>query len=245
MNTPVVELFDVHKSYSNRVALKPIRLRVEAGEMVCVIGPSGGGKTTLLQLIAALVEADGGSIHRFGSQLNYQTRWPNDVRIGYVFQDSRLFPHLSAIDNCTLGLEHVRNLSKRTARQLSEASLAELEVLDVALSFPHQLSGGQRQRVAIARALVMEPSLLLLDEVTASLDPENIANLLDVIDSYHERSGCTCILNTHHIGFARNSSTRLLFLDRGTVLASGPTDTFFETDWGPTVSKFLASLDRL
>lgn len=177
MSLKIVEVISVFKSYGSYEALKDTSLHLNFGEFICLIGPSGSGKTTLLQLIAAIIPSDGGVIYRFGEELNYSRKWPNDSRIGYVFQENRLFPHLSVVENCILALEHVKKLSRRVAENRTYEFFEKLNISDISGKFPHQISGGQKQRVAIARTLVLKPKLLLLDEITSSQDPENISNL--------------------------------------------------------------------
>jgi ABC-type polar amino acid transport system ATPase subunit len=218
----VLEVRGLGKRYGETVVLADVSLTVTAGELVCVVGPSGAGKTTLLRIIAALTPADEGTVIRFGEPLDYGRRWPNDRRIGLVFQDSRLFPHLSALDNCLLAPLHVQKRPRARVEAEVMDLLERLGVAAVARQFPHSLSGGQRQRVAIARTLAVRPALVLLDEITANLDPENIATLLDVLRAIVREHAMTCLTNTHHLGFAERVADRLVFLDGGRVLADGP-----------------------
>ncbi|MCG8510770.1 MAG: ATP-binding cassette domain-containing protein [Rhodospirillales bacterium] len=217
----VLDIRNVSKIYDGIAVLKDISLRVRTGELVCIVGPSGAGKTTLLRVIAALTPCDSGEVYRFGTRLDYARRWPNDSRIGFVFQESRLFPHLSALDNCLLAPVHVQKKNTDVAKREVMALLDRLMIGDIARQFPHSLSGGQRQRVAIARTLALRPALILLDEITANLDPENIANLLAVLKDIVRDDRLTCLANTHHLGFAETVGDRLLFLEKGNVLADG------------------------
>ena len=245
MTCSVVQLCKVFKKYGLFVALRETSFEIMRGSMTCLIGPSGGGKTTLLQIIAAILPADRGEIYRFGEKLDYDRKWPNDSRIGYVFQENRLFPHLSAIENCTLALVHAKKLTRRSAEKQTIDLFEKLHIVDIAHKFPHNISGGQKQRVAIARTLVLQPNLLILDEVTSSLDPENIANLLDVIDDYHASSGATCIFSTHHLGFARSFADRILFLSNGSIIEDDSPEYFFKANGNPVVDQFLRSLEKL
>lgn len=245
MTCSAVQLCKVFKKFGSIVALRKTSFDLMHGSMTCLIGPSGSGKTTLLQVIAAIIPADGGEIYRFGEKLNYNRKWPNDSRIGYVFQENRLFPHLSVIENCTLALVHVKKLSKRLAEKQAMDLFEKLHIIDIAHKFPHNISGGEKQRVAIARTLVLQPILLLLDEVTSSLDPENIANLLDVIDGYHASTGATCIFSTHHLGFARSFADRILFMNNGGIIEDDSPENFFTVNGNPVVEQFLRSLEQL
>lgn len=245
MTCVTVQLSNVFKNFGSFKALKETSLNVLGGSMTCLIGPSGSGKTTLLRIIAALIPADGGEIYRFGEKLDYGRKWPNDGRIGYVFQENRLFPHLSAKENCALALVHAKKLSRRSAVMKTMELFERLHISNIAHKFPHNISGGQKQRVAIARTLVLQPSLLLLDEVTSSLDPENIANLLDVIGTYQASSDITCIFSTHHLGFARSFADRILFMNNGSIIEDNSPEALFTNNGNPVVEQFLQSLERL
>ena len=246
MAEPVLEFRSVGKRYDRIPVLSDISLSVMEGELVSIVGPSGAGKTTLLRIAAALTEADEGSVIRFGRPLDFAQRWPNDQRIGLVFQEGRLFPHLSALDNCLLAPLHVQKWPRVRTEDEVMALLDRLGVAAVARQFPHSLSGGQRQRVAIARTLAMRPALILLDEITASLDPENIATLLDVLRTVVRDHGLTCLTNTHHLGFAEQFADRLVFLAEGRVLADGPPVAVLRGGGAPArVRAFVTALRRV
>jgi ABC-type polar amino acid transport system ATPase subunit len=226
VHTPVVRLEHVRKSFGDNVVLDEIDLIVDPREVLVVIGPSGSGKSTLLRCVNLLEPLDSGRIFFEGEEI---TRKGADVsavrqRIGIVFQQFNLFPHLKAIDNLTLAVRRVRKVSKGEAEKRALEMLGRVGLVEKAQQYPHQLSGGQQQRVAIARALMMEPHMMLFDEVTSALDPELVGEVLVVMRDLGQ-SGMTMMVVTHEMQFAREVGDRLIFMDEGRIVEQGkPTD---------------------
>ncbi|GIF14706.1 amino acid ABC transporter ATP-binding protein [Actinoplanes teichomyceticus] len=233
MSTPVVELAGVHKSFGALHVLRGIDLTAEAGTVTVILGPSGSGKSTLLRTINHLEKVDRGRVRVDGELIGYR-RSGNRLyelserqilrqrsRIGFVFQNFNLFPHLTALENVAeapiAALRRPRAQTYERAREL----LARVGLADRAGAYPRQLSGGQQQRVAIARALALEPRLILFDEPTSALDPELVAEVLDVLREL-ARSGTTMIVVTHEIGFAREAADTVIFMDEGRIVEQGP-----------------------
>jgi ABC-type polar amino acid transport system ATPase subunit len=223
---PVVQLDDVWKSFGDNVVLAGITLAVKAGEVLVVIGPSGSGKSTLLRCVNLLEPLDTGRILFEGEEI---TRKGVDVsgvrqRIGIVFQQFNLFPHLTAIDNLTLAARRVRKLGRAKAESRAHELLARVGLEEKARQYPHQLSGGQQQRVAIARALMMEPHVMLFDEITSALDPELVGEVLVVMRDL-ATAGMTMMVVTHEMQFAREVGDHLVFMDGGRIVEDGrPTE---------------------
>jgi len=219
---PTVRLEDVHKSFGDLVVLDGIDLEVTSGEVLVIIGASGSGKSTLLRCVNLLEPVDSGRIFLEGEEI---TRKGVDVsavrqRIGIVFQQFNLFPHLRVMDNLTLAARRVRKQSKAQAEERAKELLARVGLEEKAQQFPHQLSGGQQQRVAIARALMMEPHVMLFDEVTSALDPELVGEVLIVMrDLAH--AGMTMLVVTHEMQFAREVGDHLVFMDEGVIVEQG------------------------
>lgn len=211
------------KRYGDKVVLNGVDLAVDEHEVVCLIGPSGSGKSTILRCVDLLDTIDAGRIYLDGEDITAPGTNANAVRrrIGIVFQSFNLFPHLTVIDNVTLGLRKVLKVSKADAEGRADEVLARLGVGDHRAKYPEQLSGGQQQRVALARALVTEPEVLLLDEVTSALDPELVGDVLSAIRAL-ANDGMTMLIATHEMGFAREVADQLAFIHEGQVLESGP-----------------------
>jgi polar amino acid transport system ATP-binding protein len=211
------------KRFGDRTVLDGIDLQVDEHQVVCLIGPSGSGKSTILRCVDLLDRVDGGRILLDGVEITAPDANANAVRrrIGIVFQSYNLFPHLSVLDNVTLGLRKVTKVPRREAEERAVAVLSRLGVGDHVTKYPEQLSGGQQQRVALARALVAEPEVLLLDEVTSALDPELVGEVLAAIRELADE-GMTMILATHEMGFAREVADQLAVIHEGRVLEAGP-----------------------
>ena len=223
---PVVRAEGVRKSFGENVVLDGIDLSVSAGEVLVVIGPSGSGKSTLLRCINLLEPIDSGRIWLEGDEITAKGVKVAQIRqrIGIVFQQFNLFPHLKAIDNVTLAARRVRHMSRREAESRGLELLARVGLEEKAKQHPHQLSGGQQQRVAIARALMMEPRVVLFDEVTSALDPELVGEVLVVMRDLAE-TGMTMVVVTHEMQFAREVGDRVVFMDDGRIVEEGiPTD---------------------
>jgi ABC-type polar amino acid transport system ATPase subunit len=219
---PAIRLEGVVKSFGDNIVLNGIELSVAAGEVLVVIGRSGSGKSTLLRCTNLLEPLDSGRIFLEGEEI---TRKGVDVsavrqRIGMVFQQFNLFPHLQVLDNLTLAARRIRKLPRAEANRRAMELLARVGLEEKALQHPHQLSGGQQQRVAIARALMMEPHVMLFDEVTSALDPELVGEVLVVMRDL-ARDGMTMLVVTHEMQFAREVGDRLVFMDAGHVVEQG------------------------
>jgi ABC-type polar amino acid transport system ATPase subunit len=220
--TPVVRLEAITKSFGDNVVLDGIDLTVNAGEALVVIGPSGSGKSTLLRCVNLLEPIDSGRIFFEGEEITGKgvKRAAIRQRIGIVFQQFNLFPHLRALDNLTLGARRVAHVSRKEAEQRAHELLERVGLSEKARSYPHQLSGGQQQRVAIARALMMRPHVMLFDEVTSALDPELVGEVLVVMRDL-ARDGMTMLVVTHEMQFARDVGDRLIFMDDGNIVEQG------------------------
>jgi ABC-type polar amino acid transport system ATPase subunit len=218
----VVRLEDVHKSFGDNVVLRGIDLSVAAGEVLVIIGASGSGKSTLLRCVNLLEPVDSGHVYLEGEEI---TRKGADVsamrqRVGIVFQQFNLFPHLRVIDNLTLAVRRLRRVPRADAEQRAHELLTRVGLDGKARQYPHQLSGGQQQRVAIARALMMEPHVMLFDEVTSALDPELVGEVLVVMRDL-ARDGMTMLVVTHEMQLAREVGDRVVFIDDGRIVEQG------------------------
>jgi ABC-type polar amino acid transport system ATPase subunit len=220
---PVVRVEQIHKSFGDNVVLDGIDLVVDRGETLVVIGPSGSGKSTLLRCINLLEPINSGRIFFEGEEITRKGVKVDQVRqrIGIVFQQFNLFPHLRVIDNLTLGARRVKKVPRRVAEARARELLAMVGLPEKEREYPHQLSGGQQQRVAIARALVMEPHVMLFDEVTSALDPELVGEVLVVMRDLAREFGTTMVVVTHEMQFAREVGDRLIFMDEGKIVEQG------------------------
>jgi polar amino acid transport system ATP-binding protein len=233
-------LEDVHKSFGRREVLKGIDLSVAEHEVVCLIGASGSGKSTLLRCVNLIEPLDSGRIVVGGAEVTGRGVDVNEVRrgIGIVFQAFNLFPHMTVLENVTLGPRKARGVGTQAAREEAAELLARFGLADRRDDYPDRLSGGQQQRVAIVRALAMRPQLMLLDEVTSALDPELVAEVLSVIRELAE-AGMTMVIATHEMGFAADIGHRVCFLDQGVLLEEGPPEQIFRSPANPRTQEFL------
>ena len=238
--TPALELEGIHKSFGKLEVLRGIDLTLAEHEVVCLIGASGSGKSTLLRCVNVLEPIDAGRIVVSGEEVTAPGVDVNRIRreIGIVFQSFNLFPHLSVLENVTLAPRKARRLSRSAADAEAEALLARFGLADKRDEYPDRLSGGQQQRVAIVRALAMQPKLLLLDEITSALDPELVAEVLDVIREL-ATGGMTMLIATHEMSFARDVAHRVCFLDAGQILEQGPPDAIFGAPREERTQQFL------
>ena len=239
----VLSIRDLQKIYPGGVhAVKGVSFEVHEGESVAVIGSSGSGKSTVLRCINRLIEPTEGIIELRGEQINTPVADVNEVRsrIGMVFQSFELFSHLKVLDNITLGLRHVRGMSKSKAEEVALEVLERVDMLDRIEAYPGNLSGGQKQRVAIARALAMKPEVILFDEPTSALDPELIGAVLKTIRGLADE-GMTMVIVTHEINFARDVADRIVYLDNGQVAEEGPSSIINEPKT-ERLQKFLSSM---
>jgi polar amino acid transport system ATP-binding protein len=224
-------------------ALVDFTLHIDPGEVVVVIGPSGSGKSTFLRCINRLEEIDRGKIIVDGQDLHAPKANINKIReeIGMVFQHFNLFPHKTVMENVTLAQEVVRKRKKEEAREIAEALLKKVGILDKKDVYPSQLSGGQQQRVAIARSLAMQPKVMLFDEATSALDPEMIGEVLDVMKTL-AKEGMTMVVVTHEMGFAREVADRVIFMDSGKIVETGTPEHFFENPTHERTKLFLSQI---
>ena len=238
--SPALRIEGLHKSYGDLEVLRGIDLALAVHEIVCLIGASGSGKSTLLRCINLTEPIDSGRVVVGGEEITAPGVDVDRIRrrIGIVFQAFNLFPHMSVIDNVTLAPRKVLGLAPKDAEQRATELLERFGLADKRGDFPDRLSGGQQQRVAIVRALAMQPDLLLLDEVTSALDPELVAEVLNVIREL-AASGMTMILATHEMGFARDIASRVMFLDQGRILEEGPPAQIFRHPREARTREFL------
>ena len=231
---------DLHKSFGELEVLRGIDLSVSEHEVVCVIGASGSGKSTLLRCINLLEPIDAGTIVVGGEQITAPDVDVDRIRrhIGIVFQNFNLFPHMSVLDNVSLAPRRALGRPRAEAEERADALLIRFGLADKRDDYPDRLSGGQQQRVAIVRALAMDPTLLLLDEVTSALDPELIGEVLNVVREL-AADGMTMLIATHEMGFARDIADRVVFLDEGLVVEQGPPDRIFKEPTQPRTREFL------
>ncbi len=233
----------ITKSYGAFKALDNVDLDLRRGEKLVVCGPSGSGKSTLIRCINRLEEPELGSIAIEGQEVGTSGAELIALRrrVGMVFQQFNLFPHLSVIDNITIGPRRLKGMSRAEAVERAMALLERVKLSDQASKLPSQLSGGQQQRVAIARALAMEPVLMLFDEPTSALDPEMIKEVLDVMLELGQQ-GMSMIVVTHEMGFARRAADRIVFMDKGRIVAGAPPREFFDNPSHPRLRQFLDNI---
>jgi len=243
LEEPELLVAGVHKSFGKNAVLRGIDLEVDDHEVVCLIGASGSGKSTLLRCINLLEPIDSGTIVVAGQDITARGVDVNSVRrgIGIVFQAFNLFPHMSVLANVTLAPRKALRLSPKEAEAQARELLARFGLADKVDEYPDRLSGGQQQRVAIVRALAMRPRLMLLDEVTSALDPELVAEVLEVIRGL-AGEGMTMVIATHEMGFARDIASRVCFLDGGVILEQGPPQEIFTSPREERTQQFLARI---
>jgi polar amino acid transport system ATP-binding protein len=238
-----VRLENVHKSFGKNEVLRGIDLALDEHEVVCLIGASGSGKSTLLRCVNLLEPIDEGRIVVEGVELTAPGVDVNRVRreIGIVFQAFNLFPHMTVLRNVTLGPRKALGLSRADAEARADELLERFGLADKREAYPDSLSGGQQQRVAIVRALALRPKLMLLDEITSALDPELVAEVLNVVREL-AASGMTMLIATHEMAFARDIADRVCFLDEGVILEEGPPEQIFSAPREPRTQQFLARI---
>jgi polar amino acid transport system ATP-binding protein len=252
-DAPIVEIRDLHKSFGATEVLRGIDLTIDRGEVVCLLGASGSGKSTMLRCINHLEQPDRGFVLVDGMLVGGNVRegrvheaTPTEIaerrsRIGMVFQQFNLFPHMTVLDNVTLAPTRVKGVGRGAAQAAARTLLERVGLGDKPGAYPGQLSGGQQQRVAIARALAMEPALMLFDEPTSALDPELVGEVLDVMRDL-AASGMTMIVVTHEMGFARSVATRAVFLHGGRIVEHGPPEQVIGAPTHERTQAFLAKV---
>ena len=243
MSTPAVSIQGVEKWFGDFQALRSVDLEVARGERIVVCGPSGSGKSTLIRCINRLEVHERGRILVEGVELDDDVRHIDAIRarVGMVFQQFNLFPHLTVLENCILAPVWVRRLPRRDAQARAMALLERVRIADQADKYPGQLSGGQQQRAAIARALCMKPSIMLFDEPTSALDPEMVKEVLDTMRALAD-DGMTMIVVTHEMGFARAVADRVVFMDEGEIVEVAPPTQFFTAPRHERTRRFLAQI---
>ncbi len=242
--TPMIQMAGVSKTFNRTIhAVRDVDLDVAEGEVVVIVGPSGSGKSTVLRCINLLevpttgtVIVDGHTLTNAGTDLDHVR-----AEVGMVFQQFNLFPHLTVMENITLAQRKVRGRSKAEAEEMGMRQLTRVGIPDKADSFPRQLSGGQQQRVAIARSLAMEPKVMLFDEPTSALDPEMVKEVLDVMLEL-AGEGMTMVVVTHEMGFAKAAADRLVFIDEGEIVESGPPEEVFSNPSHDRTRAFFAKI---
>ena len=239
----MISIKDLHKSFGDSDVLKGIDLHVDKGEIIAIIGPSGSGKSTILRCMNLLEEPTKGEIIFEGQNIADKKVNIDKVRqkIGMVFQNFYLFPHMTVQDNITLAPTKVKKISKEEAIKKSEYLLERVGLTDKKDAYPAQLSGGQKQRIAIARALAMEPDMMLFDEPTSALDPEMVKEVLDVIKEL-ANEGMTMAIVTHEMGFAKEVADRVIFVDEGKIVEDDIPDKVFNSPTNERTKEFLAKV---
>jgi general L-amino acid transport system ATP-binding protein len=239
----VIEIKNMHKWYGDFHVLKDINLNVKKRERIVVCGPSGSGKSTLIRCINRLEEHQKGQIIVDGIELTKDLKNIEKVRseVGMVFQHFNLFPHLTILENLTIGPIWVRKTPKKKAEETAMYYLEKVQIAEQAAKFPGQLSGGQQQRVAIARSLCMKPNIMLFDEATSALDPEMVKEVLDVMISLAQ-DGMTMIVVTHEMGFAKSVAHRVIFMDEGEIIEENEPEAFFNHPRNDRTKLFLSQI---
>ncbi|MGI8425148.1 MAG: amino acid ABC transporter ATP-binding protein [Actinomycetota bacterium] len=240
---PLVEVSKLNKSFGSLHVLRDVDLSVAGGDTLVIIGPSGSGKSTLLRCINGLEPADSGSVVINGQDITTAGRKIGKIRseIGMVFQQFNLFPHITVLDNVTIGPIHVKKESSDQSRKLGMELLEKVGIAGKANAYPAELSGGQQQRVAIARGLAMRPQLMMFDEPTSALDPEMISEVLDVMVAL-AAEGMTMLVVTHEMGFARHAANRVIFMDEGVIVEEAEPEVFFKSAKNQRTQEFLSKI---
>lgn len=243
MQSPILKITGLHKSFGDNEVLKGIDLSVMKGQLVFMIGPSGSGKSTLLRCCNRLEEPSAGTILVDGEDITAAKADLNRIRqdIGMVFQHFNLYRHMSVLDNVTLALRKVQKLSKSEANERGLDALTRVGLFDKAASFPDQLSGGQQQRVGIARSLALRPKVVLFDEPTSALDPELVGDVLKVMRELKD-DGMTMVVVSHEMGFARAAADHVVFMDAGAIVEQGTPQQIFGAPQHARTQAFLARL---
>ena len=239
----IIQIRKLNKFYGSFHVLKNIDLEVDPKEIIVICGPSGSGKSTLIRCINRLEEHQEGEIIVNGVTLDHNLKNIEKIRaeVGMVFQHFNLFPHLTILDNLTLGPRWVKQIPKREAIEIAMAYLERVRIAEQAHKYPGQLSGGQQQRVAIARSLCMKPKIMLFDEPTSALDPEMVKEVLDVMMGLADE-GMTMLVVTHEMGFARSVAKRVIFMDEGQIIEQKDPETFFHAPENERTKKFLGQI---
>jgi arginine/lysine/histidine transport system ATP-binding protein len=239
----VIQAFNLKKEFSSLQVLKGINTKIEQGEVVVVIGPSGSGKSTFLRCLNLLEQPTSGEIVFEGASTTAKHNDVNKLRekMGMVFQQFNLFPHMTVIENITLAPMKVKKLSKVKAEEVANGLLKRIGLEDKTYAYPNQLSGGQKQRIAIARALAMSPDVMLFDEPTSALDPEMVGEVLDVMKKLASE-GMTMVVVTHEMGFAKEVGSRVLFMDEGKIVEEGSPDEVFSNPKHSRTKDFLGKV---
>jgi ABC-type polar amino acid transport system ATPase subunit len=236
----MIKIVDLHKKFGHLHVLKGVNLEVKKGDVLVIIGPSGSGKSTLLRSVNLLEKPTSGHIYLDGEEITGKKVNENKVRqrIGMVFQNFNLFPHMTVLGNVTIALLKVLKMKREQAKKVGIDLLIKVGLKDKINTFPNQLSGGQKQRVAIARALAMNPEAMLFDEVTSALDPELVKEVLDVMKDL-AKSGMTMLVVTHEMGFAKEVGSHVIFMDEGLILEEGLASDIFDNPQHPRTKSFL------
>jgi glutamine transport system ATP-binding protein len=239
----MITVKNLHKSFGKLEVLKGIDAKVKEREVVCVIGPSGSGKSTFLRCLNLLEEITSGEITVDGDNLTDPSIDINSVRsrVGMVFQHFNLFPHMTVLENISLGPVKVKGMNKAEAEEITLPLLEKVGLSDKAHVYPESLSGGQKQRVAIARSLAMNPKVMLFDEPTSALDPELVGDVLQVMKDL-AKEGMTMVVVTHEMGFAREVGDRVIFMDEGIIMEEGNPEQIFESPQNPRTQEFLSKI---
>ena len=238
----MIKLEHIYKSFHHTTILNDINLEIKDGEIISIIGPSGSGKSTILRIINHLIRPDTGKVYYNNQCITDKNAQKIRLKMGMVFQQFNLFPHLTVIDNITLAPVKLKLMNEVTARKKALELLNTINLKDKAEHYPNELSGGQKQRVAIIRTLIMEPDIILFDEPTSALDPEMIGEVLDLIKKVAD-TGKTMVIVSHEMNFVKKVSNRVLFIDGGKVIFDGKTKDFFSSE-NIRIKEFLDKIKK-